>query len=39
MAAVILLTMLGAAWPVLFGEGSALAKNLEKRLWVDAVDD
>ena len=31
--------MLGAAWPVLFRDGSALAKNLEKRVWVDAVDD
>ena len=39
MAAVVLLTMIGAAWPVLFWDGSALSKNLEKRLWVDAVDD
>ena len=39
MAVVVLLTMLGAAWPVLFRDGSALAKNLEKRVWVDAVDD
>ena len=39
MAAVVLLTMVGAAWPVLFWDGSALGKNLEKRLWVDAVDD
>ncbi len=39
IAAVVLLTMVGAAWPVLFWDGSALAKNLEKRLWVDAVDD
>ena len=39
MAVVVLLTMIGAAWPVLFWDGSALAKNLEKRLWVDAVDD
>ena len=39
MAVVVLLTMLGAAWPVLFRDGSALARNLEKRVWVDAVDD
>jgi len=30
-AIVVLLTMLGAAWPVLFGEGSPLAKYLEHR--------
>ncbi len=39
MSFVVLVTMLGAAWPVLFRDGSALAKNLEKRVWVDAVDD
>lgn len=39
MAVAVFLTMLGAAWPVLFWDGSALAKNLEKRAWVDAVDD
>lgn len=39
MAVVVLLTMIGAAWPVLFWEGSPLAKNLERRVWVDAVDD
>ena len=39
MSFVVLVTMLGAAWPVLFHDGSALAKNLEKRVWVDAVDD
>ena len=39
MSFVVLVTMLGAAWPVLFRDGSALAKNLEKRVWVEAVDD
>ena len=39
MSVVVLVTMLGAAWPVLFRDGSALAKNLEKRVWVEAVDD
>lgn len=39
MAVVVLLTMIGAAWPVWFGDGSAFAKNQEKLTWVDAVDD
>lgn len=36
---VILLTMVGSAWPVFHYEGSALGKNLERRELVDSVAD
>jgi len=37
--AIVLLTMLGGAWPVLFGEGSPLAKYLEHRQLVQSSQD
>ena len=39
MAAVVFITMVGASWSVLFYDGSALAKHLEKRVWLEAVED
>ncbi len=36
---VFFMMMVGAAWPVLFQEGSDLGKNLETRELVEAVDD
>lgn len=39
MAAVVFINMVGASWSVLFYDGSALAKNVEKRVWLEAVED
>ncbi len=39
LCAIMFVSVLGQAWPIFFNEGSAIARNLEKRELADAIDE